>query len=170
MILRKSLHVAPPRLQRMLTKIQGYDFDILYQPGQSLLLADTLSRLLNEAKSGDGEVDHRVDSIVIDDISLDLMNFSPVKQTEICEETARDPVLRSLLQTIYSGWPDKMQELPKPLRKYWSYRDELAVENGIIFKGRQVIISEPLQKDILTQLHASHQGIEKTRRLARESV
>ena len=170
MILRKPLHVAPPRLQRMLTKIQGYDFDILYQPGQSLVLADTLSRLPNEAKSGDVEVDHRVDSIVIDDISLDLINFSPVKQTEIREETARDPVLRSLLQTIYSGWPDKMQELPKPLREYWSYRDELAVENGIIFKGRQVIIPEPLHKDILTQLHASHQGIDKTRRLARESV
>ena len=56
-----------------------------------------------------------------------------------------------------------MQELPKPLREYWSYRDELAVENGIIFKGRQVIIPEPLQKDILTQLHASHPGMEKKR-------
>ena len=98
MILRKPLHVAPPRLQRMLTKIQGYDLDILYQPGQSLVLADTLSRLPNEAKSGDVEVDHRVDSIVIDDISLDLMNFSPVKQTEIREETSRDHSSRQYTQ------------------------------------------------------------------------
>ncbi|KAJ8049524.1 hypothetical protein HOLleu_02307 [Holothuria leucospilota] len=42
--------------------------------------------------------------------------------------------------------------------------------DGVIFKGRQVLIPKPLQADILNQLHNSHQGIEKTRRLARESL
>ena len=44
------------------------------------------------------------------------------------------------------------------------------MEDGIIFKGKQVLIPETLRNDILEQLHASHQGIEKTRKLARESV
>ena len=51
-----------------------------------------------------------------------------------------------------------------------SFRDELGVENCIIFKGPQVVIPSSLQKDILSQLHKAHQGIEKTRLLARESV
>ena len=42
--------------------------------------------------------------------------------------------------------------------------------NGVLFKGRQVLIPETLRQDILKQLHTGHLGIEKTRRLARESV
>ena len=56
--------------------------------------------------------------------------------------------------------------IPQQLRSYWSYRDELTIENGIIMKGKQLLIPEPFRADILNQLHASHQGIDKTRRLA----
>ena len=34
MILKKPIHAAPPRLQRMLVKIQGYNFEISYTPGK----------------------------------------------------------------------------------------------------------------------------------------
>jgi transposase InsO family protein len=40
----------------------------------------------------------------------------------------------------------------------------------VIFKGRQVLIPESLRADIIEQLHQGHFGIEKTKRLARESV
>ena len=40
----------------------------------------------------------------------------------------------------------------------------------MLFKGRQVLIPRSTQKEILEQLHQGHQGVEKTRRLARESV
>ena len=39
-----------------------------------------------------------------------------------------------------------------------------------MFKCRQVLIPESMRADILQQLHQAHQGIEKTRRLARECV
>ncbi|XP_046378547.1 uncharacterized protein K02A2.6-like [Haliotis rufescens] len=71
---------------------------------------------------------------------------------------------------VHTGWPENIKSVMQVLRPYWSFRDQLAVEDGIIFKGRQVLIPESLQEDILTQLHASHQGVEKTRKLARESV
>ena len=45
MIHLKNLTAAPPRLQRMLLRIQGYDFTIKYKPGTEMLLADPLSRL-----------------------------------------------------------------------------------------------------------------------------
>ena len=41
----KSLSQAPPRLQRMLLRLQQYDMTIKYRPGKDLLLADALSRL-----------------------------------------------------------------------------------------------------------------------------
>ena len=45
MINLKNLQAAPPRLQRMLIRIQGYDLVIKYKPGKELLLADPFSRL-----------------------------------------------------------------------------------------------------------------------------
>ena len=173
MIFRKPLHAAPPRLQRMILKVQGYDFEVTYRPGSKMLLTDTLSRLPNLQKDQMLELDTQVGSIMIEEVNnihIDMLNFSPEKQRQIREETSKDESLRALAQIIYTGWPETRQELPTRVREYWAYRDELAVESGIIFKGRQVLIPEPLQSSILKQLHAGHQGIEKTRRLARESV
>ena len=45
MIYLKILTAAPPRLQRMLLKIQGYNMTIKYKPGTKMLLADAMSRL-----------------------------------------------------------------------------------------------------------------------------
>ena len=44
MIHLKSMHNAPPRLQRMLLQLQKYDMEIKYKPGSEMLLADVLSR------------------------------------------------------------------------------------------------------------------------------
>ena len=38
----KNLTAAPPRLQRMLLRIQGYDLTVKYKPGAAMLLADPL--------------------------------------------------------------------------------------------------------------------------------
>jgi hypothetical protein len=43
-ILKKSLHNAPLRLQRMLLRLQKYDFTYKHKPGKDLVVADTLSR------------------------------------------------------------------------------------------------------------------------------
>ena len=50
MQMRPSTSVAPPRLQRLLLKIQPYDFEIKYIPGKEVTLADVLSRENPEEK------------------------------------------------------------------------------------------------------------------------
>ena len=164
-ICKKPISAAPPRLQRMLLKIQGYDFEIKYRPGSQMTVADTLSRLPNPKENSEVKLDIRVDAIW-----LDLINFNLDKQRQLREETKRCPIMNALAEVIYEGWPDTLKELPTDLRIFWSYRDVLGIEDGVIFKGKQVVIPFPLRKDILSQLHKGHQGIEKTRLLARESV
>ena len=175
MISKKPLLRAPPRLQRMLQKIQGYDFTIEYRQGKTMTLADTLSRLPNPKDNGAVELDLRVDGIEmttaeVHRCDIDLVNFSQRKQHQLRDQTARDPTMNALMETIIQGWPDSIKDLPSDVRVFWSFRDELAVEDGIIFKGKQVLIPESLRADILAQLHQSHQGIEKTQLLAREGV
>ena len=139
-----------------------------------MVLADTLSRLPNPYNNSDIPLDITVDEISSDDIDdhhhMDLINFSTAKCDQLRESTSTDTTLRGLQQIVYQGWPDKISDLPQELRPYWSYRDEIGMSNGVLFKGRQVIIPEALRQDILNQLHESHLGIEKTRRLMRDSV
>ena len=44
-IVQKNLASAPPRLARMLLRIQKYDFQLCYVPGKDMALADALSRI-----------------------------------------------------------------------------------------------------------------------------
>ena len=48
--------------------------------------------------------------------------------------------------------------------------DDLAVIDGIVMKGRCIIVPEELQKQALEQLHSNHMGIDKTRLQAFKSI
>ena len=49
------------------------------------------------------------------------------------------------------------------LKQYWSYRDELSIFNGIIFKSDRVVINKKVRSEILKQLHIPHMEIENTK-------
>ena len=53
-------------------------------------------------------------------------------------------------------------ELHSDLRPYWSYKDDLSVIDGVVVKGRCIIIPAVLRQQVLDQLHLNHKGIEKT--------
>ena len=138
-----------------------------------MTLADTLSRLPSQADKTSLDLDLRVDGLDLskDEIGFcqyDFISFTPKKQYQLREATKTDLVLNSLMETIVHGWPDSIKALPVDVRPYWSFRDKLAIEDGIIFKGQEVIAPEGLRQDVLRQLHQSHQGLEKTRLLAKE--
>ena len=99
-----------------------------------------------------------------------MFNFSENKIKDIQQCTREDSVLCELIETIIVGWPENIKQVPTDIRQYWSYRDELAVENGVILKGERVFIPEPLRKETLNILHTGHLGIEKTRLRARRDV
>ena len=160
MITQKPVVNAPPRLQRMLLKLQGYNFSIEYKPGKELMLADTLSRLPSLENQETINLDVRVD----------LVKFQPERLESIRSSTRQDPVLNQLVNVIINGWPDTIKDVPTHIRSYWSFRDELSVEDGIILKGNRVVIPSNLHVCILSQLHYGHQGIEKTKLRAKDSV
>jgi hypothetical protein len=44
-IMKKPIHAAPLRIQKMMLKLQPYEFNLVYRSGKDLGLADCLSRL-----------------------------------------------------------------------------------------------------------------------------
>ena len=70
---------------------------------------------------------------------------------------------------IMVGLPE-IKDQVQDIRMYWSFRDDMAVIDRIIMKGRPVIIPHILKTQALNQLQINHMGIEKTKLLACESI
>lgn len=51
--------------------------------------------------------------------------------------------------------------LLEQLTPYFSYRDELVVHDGLIFKGERVIIPISLRRYMKEKIHSSHLGMER---------
>ena len=158
----KNLISAPPRLQRMLLGLQPSDITIKYRPGKQMQIADALSRLSPEDVAPIADLNVQIHDI--------CPQFSDKCLQKIQAETAKDPELATLKEVVYNGWPSTVKELPALVRPYWTYREELSIENSLIFKSNRIIIPQSLQGEILSKLHASHQGTEKTKLRARTSV
>ena len=92
---------ALPRLQRLMLRIQGYNYCIEYRPGRDMLLADTLSRMPNPENKEEIPLDLRVDHI-----DICLINFASKKQQQLLEEMPATQFCRN-----WSRWfmPDGQQ-------------------------------------------------------------
>ena len=66
--------------------------------------------------------------------------------------TIQDEHLQQLKSCIIAGWPESKDQLHQDIRLYWSFSDGMAVIDGIIVKGRFIIIPEVLQQQALEQL------------------
>ena len=59
---------------------------------------------------------------------------------------------------------------PKNLRGFWSCKDELSVEDGLVLKGERVLIPTTMRSYILRNIHAGHQGMEQSKLRAKTCV
>ena len=86
-ISKKQLCHAPPRLQRLLLRIQKYDLMLEYMPGKLLVVADTLSRSFSSkevASTTDSQVHIHVCTV------KSSLPVSERKWAELAEETKTD--------------------------------------------------------------------------------
>ena len=162
MISKKNLTAAPARLQRMLLRLQRYDYSINYRPGKEMVLADSLSRLptCRNGKSEEIDLSHKVCYI----------QFSTSRLQELRDASKQDEELCLLARYITRGFPEKYKDIHQHVRKYWSFRDELSIEDGIVLKGEQVIIPAPLRTQYLHQVHEGHQGITRCQQRTRSCI
>lgn len=158
---KKNLTKAPARLQRLLLRLQSYDYSITYIPGKDMLIADALSRISPNEKQEIEGMDIKIHHMV---------NVSDNKLDVIRRETSKDEELQILAQVITQGWPEKRNQLQPIIRDYWSIRDDISIENGILMAGSRIIIPGALQQEILSRIHQGHPGIEKSKLRAKSAV
>ena len=89
---------------------------------------------------------------------------------EIRSSTRDDDVLQQLKEVIQIGWPEEKQELPAVLAPYFSFRDEMSVYDGLIFKGERLLIPKQMRPKMKERLHSSHIGVNGCLRRVRECM
>ena len=89
---------------------------------------------------------------------------------EIHVETRLDDELASLMHVIVNAWPEIIKELAPALKSYWTFREELTVENGMVLKDTCIVIPHKMRKRILNQLHEGHLGENKCQAKAAHTV
>ncbi|CAC5389163.1 unnamed protein product [Mytilus coruscus] len=165
-IMKKPLHAAPKRLQRMLLRLQKYDIILQYRPRKEMYLADTLSRAYLKETSDTSITTDEIESINM----IDELPISEERISELQEHTKNDLQMQELKEVIQEGWPINKWNVPSSVSIYFDIRDELTLQNGLLFKGERVIIPKSLRTDMIKKIHSSHIGIEGCLRRARESL
>jgi hypothetical protein len=165
-IMKKPVHVAPPRLQRMMLQLQGYDFQLEHKAGTQIPLADTLSRkfLPDTCPELSEKANFHVHFVT------KSLPYSDRKFQEIRSHTQQDEELQLLKNVILTGWPENRKDCPSQLFDYWNFRDELVVNDDIIMKGQRLLIPARLRPEMLEIIHSGHFGTEKCLRRARSTM
>ena len=169
-IKEKPLGQVPMRIQKMLLKLQPYDFKLVHKSSKEVPVADCLSRLPLKDCYYPGFVDDIKHFNVCATEITSVSAFSGPKLQLLKDNTKTDGELQNLSQMIIEGWPQERSQLPNNLKPYWDFRDELSVYDGIIFKGERVVIPKDMQSEVLNMIHYSHQGLVKSKQLARDVV
>ena len=132
----------------------------MYNAGPEIFIADWLSQK-NHMKNKDKAIhgmDVRVDIIQTSMNVLECMSIQPIQQA-----SAQDEHLQWLKVYIITDWPESKDQVHQDIRAYWSFKDEMAVIDGIIMKGKHVIIPEILKNQgARPNIHQSHGNRKKT--------
>ena len=153
------LVTCSPSTARLLLKIIDKDIKFYYQNGLIMHTSDALSRLSDHnTKRGNTEE--------IQGLNIQIYEVSPVQSnltiTQIQAETANDPIMQQLIKYISEGWPARQQNVIQQLQSYHTFKEEMSVIDGLIFKGERIVIPNALQAKALQAIHRSHTGIQKT--------
>ena len=162
-IMKKSINDAPTRLQKLMMRLQKFDVTFVYKQGKEMHIADALSRAFPNDSSTEHDESQEYEIMSISSISDSRLE-------ELKQETLKDKTLQGLFKVIVNGWPEHTHDLHKSLRSYSSFKSELVVDNGIIYKSDCAVIPYSLRKEYLQQLHRGHMGTQATINRAKHCV
>ena len=191
----RSLEDIPnPRLRNLKEKTLRYRFSMIHVPGVKQCVADGLSRHpvdpaemmdlpddvaasseCSQFSSKDWTLDTPCPDIEKNILALAsyTLQASPITSVTwdlVRTATTSDDTLHSLLELIEDGFSTPYSALPPNLQTYFPLREHLSTVDGIILYDERVLIPTSLRPNVLSTLHAAHQGISTMVARAESSV
>ncbi|XP_045446678.1 uncharacterized protein K02A2.6-like [Melitaea cinxia] len=163
-IIKKPLNSTSPRIQRMLIKLQKYEFNLVYKRGKELYIADTLSRSFDTDDSL--QIDLEESNIEANiNLVIETLNISKKQLNNVQNFTRNNEEMKLLKEFILKGWPSHKISVPEKIRSYWHVRDSLTYKSNLIFKGNSLVVPPELRKEMLHRAHFPHLGIRISHRI-----
>ena len=131
-----------------------------------MVISDALSRAyLNDHATEIPE------TLLIHQINLtfQLLPISKARLSQLQEDTSLDPVLQQLSNYTLHGWPEKFK-VPQALKPYYNIRSEIVCHENLLLKGQRIVVPSSLRKAMKDIIHQGHNGIEKCKVRARQSL
>lgn len=143
-----------------------FQYQVLYVPGKLLATADTLSRApVDTPLPGQAaEVE-----LFCEEVVRSLPDIVSSRLNELRQAQASDGECNILLEYCTKGWP-RQSRLPLHVKKYWQHQKDISVCEVLLLMGVRIIVPASLQRRTLELLHDGHQGVNRCKALARESV
>ena len=128
---KKSIVCNSPRLQRLL-RLSQYDVNIEYVKGKDNVVAEALSSVSPQPtpKEREDEEDFIPVHMLTEEIPADSTRIGDFRRA-----TAEDNTSGLLMQVVANGWSELKKDCHQLLVGYWTYREEISAENGLLFKG-----------------------------------
>ncbi|XP_058456315.1 uncharacterized protein K02A2.6-like [Malaya genurostris] len=165
------LHTAN-RLQRWALLLLGFDFNVEYIATDKFGYADVLFRLISNHQKPEEE--YIIAAVNLeDDINACLeecLSTLPINYKMVRTATNKDALLQQVIQYIDSSWPNNSKITDRNMKTFHSRRESLSVVNGCIMMNELIVIPECYHQRVLKQLHRGHQGVERTKAIARSVV
>ncbi|XP_018401810.1 PREDICTED: uncharacterized protein K02A2.6-like [Cyphomyrmex costatus] len=139
--------ITSARLLRYATFLSNFNYKVEHRKAEDHGNVDYLSRASLEIKSTAQDEDEEINDQIINQISTTV-----ITSKTIAEETIKDEELSQLKENLASGE---------------TYDPIYSLHNGIIFRGHRIFIPTSLRPEILKELHYTHLGISKMKKLAR---
>ena len=159
----QSLNQATPGLQWALIRTFAYHFTVRYIPSITNQLADCLPWVGGQKDAIKFPKLHK------NQITNQLSSRSDsLNQMRIA--TLEDDELALLKHTITHGYPITIREVPSKIQAYWTFREELTVEDGIILKGTQIVVPHKKYQATLQLIHEGYLGLGKCKLRAKDIV
>ena len=84
--------------------------------------------------------------------------------------TQEDDKLVLLKHTITNRWPNSIKEVPPKMQAYWTFCEELTVEDVLVLKGTRIVIPKSMHNHILTMIHEGHLGLGKCKLWIKDTI
>jgi len=159
------------RLFRLKQRTLPWYFRILHMPGKSNSAADAMSRYPTPTDSTSSleHGDHQ-ESALLASIKTDTsVNFA-IPWSTISRKTLQDDTLHTIMTYVDHGFPENLPDHPKTLKPYWKYKDAFYITDGVLMYNDRIVVPSSLRQQVLSTLHAAHQGVSSMEARARSTV
>ncbi|XP_058463779.1 uncharacterized protein K02A2.6-like [Malaya genurostris] len=145
-LFNKAQSKPSARIERWILRLQSFDFEVKYEPGENNL-ADPLSRLSVVTSTSNDEAD--VLAWLSEEIKPAALSIE-----EIENATLLDTDLQTVKDAIYSGDWDLV-----PIEyKTTTIRNELSLYGELLLRGDRIVIPGSLREKVIQIAHMGHQG------------